>query len=104
MADDEICGRCLVNVNATIMVRAKITGSDGATHMEICQYPTDPIALKEWVENHWYGDNARFEVGTTTDRFKAISTWHGDPVCAWHLWVLVDAEATSYAKQGLAVR
>lgn len=88
----DICNRCLVNVNATVTIRAKITAADGGIRTEFCEVATNPAALKKWVEDLWYGDNARFEVDATADRFKAISTWYGDPVCAWHLWELVDAE------------
>lgn len=88
---DEICGRCLVNVNATITIQAIFP--DG--HKEFCEHPTDPVALKKWVEDRWFGDNCRFEVGQTTARFRAVSTWHGDPVCVYHLWELCETERRS---------
>lgn len=98
---DEICGRCLVNINATVTIRAIFP--DGKR--EFCDCATNPVALKKWVEDRRFGDNyCRFEVDATTDRFRPVSTWHGDPVCSWHLWVLVDGEAKAYAKQGIGIR
>ena len=98
--DEEICGRCLINVNITVPVVARFP--DG--HSEFFGTPTDPLALRKWIEDRWYGEGCTFAVGTTTDRFRSISVWHGDPVCPVHLWWLVDAEAKSYARYGLPVR
>jgi hypothetical protein len=52
---------------------------------------TDPVALKAWVvekilDGYW------FEIGDTSERFVPISTWHGDPVCRWHLYYLANNE------------
>lgn len=101
--DDEdlgICNRCLVIVNSASVVRARF-----ANRMEFCEHPTVPVMLKKWVEARLYLDGCqRFEVDNTTDRFRAISTWYGDPVCSWHLWMLADAEAKAFARQGTGVR
>ena len=87
-AELDLCGRCLVIVDARTVIRAR--HPDGC--IEVCEHSTDPRTLKKWVEARAYGDGCTFQVDNTTDRFLAISTWHGDPVCSWHLWVLAEAE------------
>jgi len=84
---DEICGRCLVNVNATTSIRAiKPNGDQEEAPVR------DPRGLKLWAQARLYGDRCRFQVDATGDRFESVSTWHGDPVCAYHLWYLAEAE------------
>lgn len=84
----DLCGRCLVIPNATSYVRAVFPNGAKVIFRE----HTDPVALKKWVEARAYGDGCTFECDATTARFLPISTWHGDPVCAFHLWLLADLE------------
>ena len=85
---DEICGRCLINPD----VRSNIVAIWG--NGQNMDHPPDmaPPRLKKWAQEMLYGNRARFEVDATSQRFEAISTWHGDPVCGWHLWQLAEAE------------
>jgi hypothetical protein len=84
-----LCGRCLVNLDARTLIRARFPNG----HMEICSSATDPVALKKWAQGQIRAHEAvSFDVDATADRFLPVSTWHGDPVCSWHLWVLADAE------------
>ena len=85
---DEICGRCLINPNSSTSIVA-IWGAD--RNMEDPPSMAPP-QLKKWVQEMLYGNQARFEVNATSQRFEAISTWHGDPVCGYHLWQLAEAE------------
>lgn len=85
---DEICGRCLINPDARTVIVA-IWG-DGS-NMEHAPSMTPP-ALKKWLQKMLYINGARFELGATSQRVEAISTWHGDPVCGYHLWQLAEAE------------
>lgn len=83
---DEICGRCLINPNASTSVVAKWgTNIQPPPSMS-------PYLLKKWAQDMLYGNHARFEVDATSQRFEAVSTWHGDPVCGYHLWLLAEAE------------
>lgn len=85
----ELCGRCLVVVNAQTAVRAK--HPNGA--LEIIREATNPVGLKSWVTGLLVNSREwRFEMDSTTDRFIPISTMYGDLVCAYHLWILVDDE------------
>lgn len=84
---DEICGRCLVNLNASTSIVAKW----GTGNIEQPRSRT-PAQLKTWAQEMLYGNGAHFEVDATNQRFEAVSTWHGDPVCGYHLWVLAEAE------------
>ena len=102
MAELDICNRCLVNVNSTTAIRARFRDS-----LESCEVVTDPVALKKWAQTMLCGDVGavvKIEVNHTTDRFRPVSTWHGDPVCSYHLWVLVDTEARMLGRYGFAVR
>jgi hypothetical protein len=84
-----ICGRCLIVVNATISVRAKHPSG----RLEICETPTEPVALKVWVIGKCLDDPGWwFEIGSTGDRFIPIATMYGDPVCSYDLYRLVDSE------------
>lgn len=87
----DICNRCLIQVNATTSIRAKIPEANGGIRLEAFHYPTDPVTLKAWVGDV-LAEGGRIEVGDTTDRFRAFSTWHGDPVCVMHLWDLTENE------------
>jgi hypothetical protein len=52
--------------------------------------------LKRWAEDKIYsGEGWVISVGDTVDRFVSFSTWAGDPVCAYHLYLLVEAERKS---------
>jgi hypothetical protein len=85
----ELCGRCLVVINARLMVCAK--HPNGA--VEIIQQATNPVSLKSWVTGLLQNSPEwRFEIGDTAHRFLPIATMYGDPVCAYHLWQLVDDE------------
>jgi hypothetical protein len=84
----EICGRCLVHLNASGYVAAKW----GTGNIEQAPNPQNPRALRKWAEDMLYGNNARFEINGMTDCMEAISTWNGDPVCSVHLWQLASAE------------
>lgn len=92
--DDEICGRCLVNVDARSSIAAVKEG-----YLEQAR-DRDPRRLKAWAEEKAYGDGCHFQVDATGDRFIAISTWHGDPVCSYHLWQLAEAEMRNGYRPG----
>ena len=91
MDDLDICGRCLVNPNMTTYVVA-IWETRGSINRERAPNHANPRALKQWAEDRLYGDGARFEIDATINRIVAISTWHGDPVCSYHLWLLAESE------------
>lgn len=85
--DVPVCGRCLVVVNVTDEIRAK-----SRAYAEVFSQPTNMLALKAWVivkilERGWW-----FEIGDTSERFMPLSTYRGDPVCAYHLYELVRLE------------
>jgi hypothetical protein len=83
---DEICGRCLIQPDSRTAVFAVKAG-----FREIAP-DMNPRLLKLWAQEKAYVDNCRFEINDTTGRILALSTWHGDPVCSYHLYVLADAE------------
>jgi hypothetical protein len=87
----DICGRCLINPNATTYVAAVWQAKEG-TSKEPAPHPTDPWSLKSWADSCLERDRINFEIDATKDRIIAIGTWHGDPVCSFHLWMLVVAE------------
>lgn len=81
----EICGRCLVNLDARSSVAAVKEGQyEPAPNMA-------PWPLKAWAQEK-AADGYVFEQYTSSGVLIAISTWNGDPVCAVHLWTLVDLE------------
>lgn len=82
--DDQICNRCLVQVDARVSLVALWSNSTGV-NSDLAPNVTNTIALKKWIEERLYGDNARFELNQFTGAVKAVSTWHGDPVCMIHL-------------------
>lgn len=90
---DEICGRCLVNLDARSSIAATWGGSGTEPDPHMAEPASrTPKALRKWAEEMLYGNNARFAVDDTDQRFEAVSTWHGDPVCGYHLWWLAEAE------------
>lgn len=89
--DVPVCGRCLVVINATVPIRAKHPRGE----YEAFQYPTEMTTLKAWVIGKILDRGWWFEIGTVTDCFIPISTWHGDPVCAYHLYALAELERRS---------
>jgi hypothetical protein len=88
MTDYEICNRCLVVVNHTSNVVARRPSGEVIYMSDPCS----PRNLKKWVEDEWFGNNSVFETNAWYDTFKAVSTWHGDPVCVVHLHWLVQQE------------
>lgn len=89
MAAADLCGRCLIVVNVTTPVSVRYDH-----HTDWAQDTTDPEQLAAWVEQHCErsGGDALFSIGPTSRRFVPFSTWHGDPVCSWHLWQLTEKE------------
>lgn len=85
---DDLCNRCLIIRNATTSVRAR--GNHG--ELEPCGFPTNPIALAAWAREMLYINRWTIEVNDRTHMFYPVSTWHGDAVCATHLYCLIDAE------------
>lgn len=85
----DLCNRCLVVLNArtNIIARTRHTGGK----QEACKNPQDMPALIDWVIDKIIS-GWRIDTDDVTDTFKAVSTWHGDPVCSWHLYRLVEAE------------
>jgi hypothetical protein len=89
---DEICGRCLINWNGTRIV-ASWGGHGQEPDTEMAEPASmTPAALKKWAQDMLYGNRARISADAVSQRFEAISTWHGDPVCGYHLRVLAEAE------------
>ena len=84
----DICGRCLIQVNATSYVAAI-----WEDNRENAPDPTNPRRLLKWIEGKLYDHGARFEINGMPGCVVSIATWHGDPVCVYHLWVLVEAES-----------
>lgn len=90
---DEICGRCLIIPNASSSIVATWGGGRTEPDPNVAYPPSMvPAALKKWAQEMLYGNRARIAVDDTSQRFAAISTWHGDPVCGFHLWRLAEAE------------
>ena len=87
MDSEGICNRCLIQVNAMTSIMARWSG-----HAESCLTPNSPYPLAKWAAEMLYGNNATIMVNDRSDMFRQFSTWHGDPVCVWHLWELVDTE------------
>jgi hypothetical protein len=87
----DLCGRCLIILNATTAVRADIPREGGRIDVEHAACATDPVSLKKWAERVLQL-GGRITVDATTGRFEPLSTWHGDPVCSVHLWTLAEAE------------
>lgn len=86
----ELCGRCLVVVNASTSVRARWKNAGGyhIAHAE----NLDVTSLIQWAEDMIYGQNADIEIGNTSQRMRPVSTFRGDLVCAYHLMELVSIE------------
>ncbi|HUN38182.1 MAG TPA: hypothetical protein VMU95_39835 [Trebonia sp.] len=86
--DPNLCNRCLVTLNVTWILCAQ-----WPDNLETCPR-LDPAGAKRWAQQRLYGDRATFQ-GPNGDAgyMIAVSTWHGDPVCAQHLAHLVGAEA-----------
>jgi hypothetical protein len=81
MSPDELdlCGRCLVILSVTSIVRDE-------TAQEDCPEPTNLRSLRPWVEERIFGfGNHRISVDGRPDAFRPVTTWHGDPVCWDHL-------------------
>ena len=86
----ELCGRCLVVVDARTVIRAR-------TPTRITTAPDlDVVSLIKWAESMIYGDNANIEVNGTRNRFQPVSTYRGDLVCAVHLYELVSLELRGF--------
>lgn len=83
-----MCGRCLVVLNTTSPVRARTPGGELASF----EHPTDVPALKAWVIEKILDGQWSFEIGPLAHCFVPIATWHGDPVCVYHLYVLAEME------------
>jgi ABC-type transport system involved in Fe-S cluster assembly fused permease/ATPase subunit len=82
----ELCGRCLVVVDARTTIRAR-------TRQAVTHAPDlDVLSLIKWAEDKMYGDGAEIEVNDTRHRFRPVSTYRGDLVCAYHLYQLVSLE------------
>ena len=94
----DICNRCLIIPNATTLVRAQIPRDDGLIDFTHANCATAPIDLKKWAEDV-LAKGGRIMVDATTDRFAALSTWHGDPVCSVHLWDLTTAEMRNQGRR-----
>lgn len=60
--------------------------------LEVFERVTDMAALKAWAIEKILDGLWRFEVNATNGGFVPISTWHGDPVCCYHLYVLGERE------------
>lgn len=84
-----LCGRCLVVLNfpgPPIRARYKdrlviATTNDIATVADLAAFALEHLNL-----------GARLEIGDVSFTFDPVSTWHGDKVCAYHLYVLVERE------------
>lgn len=87
-----LCNRCLIVLNVTTAIRARGMAADGLHHVEPCPFATNPIALASWAREMLYERDWIIEVNDRTHMFWPISTWHGDPVCSTHLFLLVEAE------------
>lgn len=87
----DLCGRCLIIVNATSYVSARWTAD--LSYQE-CARNLAPEPLAKWAEQilERSGGDAVFDIDATTGHIVPFSTWHGDPVCRYHLWVLVEAD------------
>lgn len=80
----EPCGRCLVHLNATGMVRAKWTDEKGGHFQEAANYSTDPKYMYEWCKQMMQR-GATFEWDGWTNAVIPITTLHGDLICVAHL-------------------
>lgn len=89
----DFCGRCLVIADATSVVDAEWRDHDGI-RLEHVRNITHPRSLAAWAENIMTrsGGDAKFRINTMAECLTPFATWHGDPVCAYHLWVLVEAD------------
>lgn len=86
--DVPVCGRCLVVIDSRMRILAKHPKHG----LHVFERVTDMAALKAWVIEKILNGLWRFEVNDSNGRFVPISTWHGDPVCRWHLYVLGERE------------
>ena len=77
-----ICNRCLVIVNASTSVYDEDAD-------EYAPHPTSPVALRNWAASRV---GHRLSIDDMPQAFHSVSTWHGDPVCPYHLMERVQAE------------
>jgi hypothetical protein len=78
----EPCNRCLAIVDARTTVWDQDTN-------ETAPNPTGPATLRLWaIERQGH----RLAINDMPQAFAPVSTWHGDPVCAYHLLERVQAE------------
>ena len=91
MSELGLCVRCLIVQSAATRIVARWKAA-GLAHQEHAPNPTSPWALQAWAGEKIYGDNATIDLDAWTDAFRPIATWHGDPICAPHLYELRQRE------------
>lgn len=83
----EICNRCIVVRNAASYIRARQDGFIVEDYHDFSNMP----GLIEWARRMVIR-GADIEMNAFNHAFKAVTTWHGDPVCQVHIFALVDQE------------
>lgn len=79
----------MVVVDASTHVYARLPDGD----MRSPKHPTDMSELIPFVTSV-LELGGMMMIGNTTDRFRPVSTWHGDLVCGYHLYHLVELECS----------
>lgn len=87
---DDLCVRCLVCVDA----RACFTARWADQFETFPATQANPRVLANWHEQVMIksGGGAVFDLDALRRVLTAVTTWHGDPICAPHLWELVEDE------------
>lgn len=91
----ELCGRCLVVVDARSVIRATIRHRD-EMRFEIAE-DLSVTGLALWGEKMLYLERAvTIDVNDMRHCFRPVSTYRGDLVCAPHLYQLVSMELRGF--------
>lgn len=87
---DDLCGRCLTIVDTRTAVQAH--GRDDELPVDFPLSATLTQRLRAWVEEQMWGNGKMISIDAQPNAFRPVSTWHGDPVCEFHLRECRDRE------------
>lgn len=89
--ESQICSRCLLILNVTSRVIAR----DYKGNSEQFSDPTNPRALRRWVQEKMWGEGNVMILDTYEPAFEPVGTYMGDAVCGWHLHECIRRERES---------
>lgn len=86
MQSDEPCGRCLVVVNAASFTVCRDLNKPSSQPIEYKAGAGRPRDLRDWYYRMMKEvSNPEFQIDALPNMMIPVTTWHGDPVCGWHL-------------------